>query len=348
MVRFALIGTGNIADFHARAIELVPNAHLAAVWGRGRAAGESLARRHGCDFSDDLDSVLARADIDAVAVTTPSGTHAAIGIAAARAGKHVLCEKPLDIDLARIDELVRVCAECGVTLGAVFQSRFGPGARAARAAVAAGRCGTLTQCGAYIPWFRAEAYYAGSSWRGTRALDGGGALMNQGVHALDLLLWLAGDVRRVSGRVQTRLRPIEVEDNAVAWLEFANGALGLVQASTVCYPGQSKRVEIKGDRGSITLLDDIPVLWEFDDARPEDDAIRAGQGERPGGGAGDPTAISVEGHRLQYLDFVEAVASGREPGIPGREGRRAVALIAAIYESSARGCPLDVGGAAAR
>lgn len=338
-VRFGLVGTGSIADFHARAIALTDGAQLVAAHSRSAASGETFATAHGCEYNATLEALLARDDVDAIAIATPSGTHAAIGIAAAQAGKHVLCEKPLDITVERIDALVAACERHKVLLGAIFPSRLGAGPRAAKQAIEQNRFGRLTQCMASIPWYRTPQYYKEVSWRGTWDLDGGGALMNQGIHAIDLLLWLAGDVIEVSARCQTRAREIEVEDNAVAWLRFESGALGLVQASTVCYPGERKRVEIKGERGSVTLVDDMPVLWQFDEERPEDESVRnLARNSQIGGGFSDPRAIGIEGHRAHYQDFVEAIGSGREPIIPGCEGRRAVALIRAIYQSSQKNC----------
>jgi predicted dehydrogenase len=335
-INFGIIGVGNIAGFHAKAIGMVEGAELVACFARSRENGEKFAAEYGCDYANSLEDLLTRDDIDAVAITTPSGTHTEIGVLAARAGKHVLCEKPLDISVEKIDELIAACDENGVLLGAIFQSRFGPGAQALKNAVDAGRFGKLTQCSAYIPWFRSKEYYASAGWRGTWALDGGGALMNQGIHAIDLLLWLAGEVSEVSAKVQTRLHDIEVEDNAVAWLQFRNGALGVIQGSTACYPGESKRVEIKGEKGSVTLVDDVPTFWEFEETAPADEAVlRLRDSASIGGGASDPKAISVEGHRAQYEDFVQAVQHRREPALPGKEGRRAVQLIRAIYDSSA-------------
>jgi predicted dehydrogenase len=336
-VRFGIIGVGNIAGFHAKAIGLVDGAELVACYARSRENGEKFAAEHGCEYASSLEELLARDDIDAVAITTPSGTHADIGVLAAQAGKHVLCEKPIDVSVEKIDELIAACDENGVLLGAIFQSRFGEGAQALKKAIEAGRFGKLTQCSAYIPWFRSREYYASAGWRGTWALDGGGALMNQGIHAIDLLLWLAGEVSEVSARVQTRLHDIEVEDNAVAWLQFKNGGLGVIQGSTACYPGESKRVEIKGEKGSVTLVDDVPAFWEFEEAVPEDDAVKKlRENASIGGGASDPKAISVEGHRVQYADFAAAIQEKRRPAISGKEGRRAVELIRAIYDSSAQ------------
>lgn len=335
-LRIAIVGTGNIAGFHAKAIGLVPGAELAAVHSRRPEPGQAFAGEQGVEYVGDYEELLGRPDIQIIAITTPSGTHAELGIAAAKAKKHVLCEKPLDITPERIDSLVNACEENGVLLGAIFQSRFGPGAQAVKAAVDAGRFGQFTQASAYIPWWRSKEYYASAGWRGTWELDGGGALMNQSIHAIDLLLWLAGEVEEVSARCGTALHnEIEVEDNAVAWLKFKNGGFGVIQGSTACYPGESKRVEIKGTTGSATLVDDMPTFWQFATETPEDESVRAlAQSAKIGGGASDPKAISVDGHRAQYEDFVAAIEEGRAPAIPGAEGRRAVALINAIYESS--------------
>jgi predicted dehydrogenase len=334
-VRFGLIGSGSIADFHARAIAIVDGAELIAVHSRTLEAGQEFAVTHDCQYEASLEALLSRPDIDAVAITTPSGTHAEIGIAAARAGKHVLCEKPVDVTVEKVDELMAICADQNVVLAGIFPSRFGAGPRATKRALEAGRFGRLVQCSAHIPWYRTDEYYSKVGWRGTWALDGGGALMNQGIHAVDLLLWLAGDVSEVSARFQTRARAIEVEDNAVAWLRFKEGALGVIQASTVCYPGERKRVEIRGERGSVTLVDDMPVFWQFEEELPEDDGVRQlAQNSQIGGGFSDPKAINVEGHRAQYQDFVTALLTGSSPAIVGNELRRAVACIRAIYQSS--------------
>jgi UDP-N-acetyl-2-amino-2-deoxyglucuronate dehydrogenase len=337
-VRFGLIGTGTIAEFHARAMASVEKVRLVAVTSRREGPGREFAQSHGCVYEPSIESLLARDDIDAVAITTPSGHHAEVGIAAARAGKHVFCEKPIDVALDQVDALNQTCREHGVQLGAVFQSRMGDSGRFLKEAVESGRFGKLSQCSAYIPWFRSPEYYAGSDWRGTWELDGGGALMNQGIHAVDMLLWIAGEVVEVSARCQTRFHEIEVEDNAVAWLKFASGAIGVVQASTCLFPGQPKRIEVMGEKGSVVMVDDTFTEWSFVDERPEDEQHR-----RPlkhsgiGGGISDPKAISIEGHRRLYEDFADAILSGRPSGITGEEARRAVELILAIYRSSREG-----------
>lgn len=335
-IRFAIVGTGNIANFHAQAIELVRSATLVAVHSRREEPGQAFAAKYNAEFVGDYNALLARPDIDAICITTPSGTHTDLGVAAARAHKHVLTEKPLDITPARVDELVRACADNNVRLGGIFQARFGQGARAMKAAVDAGRFGNLAWASAYVPWFRSEEYYQSAGWRGTWDLDGGGALMNQSIHAIDLVLWLAGEWEEVSARCGNVLHQgLEVEDTAMAWVKFKSGALGVIQGSTACYPGELKRVELKGSTGSATLVDDMPTLWEFEKSQPHDDEVRAWANQAQiGGGAADPMAISIEGHRAQIEDFAGAIRDGREPAIPGRDGRRAVELICAIYRSS--------------
>lgn len=335
-VRFAIVGTGNIAAFHARAISLVPEAHLVAVHSRREEPGQSFASEWEAEYVSDYESLLQRDDVDAVCITTPSGTHAELGIAAANARKHVLCEKPLDITPYRVSQLVEACERNEVRLGGIFQARFGRGALALKNAVDEGRFGLLSWASAYVPWYRDEKYYASAGWRGTWKLDGGGALMNQSIHAIDMLLWLGGEVEEVSARcTNVWHKSLEVEDTAMAWLKFKNGASGVIQGTTTAFPGEPKRVELKGTTGSATLLDDMPTLWQFAEEKSHDEEVRAWAKEAQiGGGAANPMAISIEGHRAQIEDFAAAIREGREPAIPGRQGLRAVELICAIYQSS--------------
>ena len=338
-IGFGLVGTGAIADFHARALALVPGARLNAVASRDPAAARRFADQHGTAAEASLGDLLARADIDVVAVTTPSGRHGDIAAAALAAGKHVLCEKPLEISTARVDAILAAAAAAGRCVGVVLPARLGDGARVVADAVRAGRLGRLTLCSAYVKWWRTDDYYRANRWRGTWAVDGGGALMNQGIHAVDLLLWLAGMPAEVSALAATLAHgQIEVEDTLTALLRFPHGALGVIECATSCAPGSSRRIELSGSRGSVTLEDDAIVRWEFDEARPGDEAIRAGgRGSAIGGGSADPRAIGLEGHRRVLADMAQAVRAGRAPAVPGEEGRRSVALIEAIYDSARTG-----------
>jgi UDP-N-acetyl-2-amino-2-deoxyglucuronate dehydrogenase len=339
-VRFALIGTGNIAGFHAEAIKQVPAAQLVAAFSRGNPG--PFAKKYGCAAVTSLDELLARPDVDAVCITTPSGAHGDPAIAAMKAGKHVLCEKPLEITAQRIDAMLACAKETGRILAAVFQSRFGQGAQTVKRAVDAGRFGRITLASAYIKWWRTQEYYDSGAWRGTWELDGGGALMNQGIHAIDLLQWLVGMPVEVKATTATLAHErIAVEDTAVAALRYESGGLGVIEGATSAFPGWTKRIELSGDKGSVILEDDTIKFWQFAEEDPGDEAIRHGSagGANIGGGAANPMAISTEGHRRQIEDLCGAIHEGRQPAIAGSDARRAVSLITAIYESARTGRP---------
>jgi predicted dehydrogenase len=334
-----------IARFHAAAVQHIRGCRVVAGADAVRPAAEAFAQEFACDGYDDYRALLERDDSDIVTVCTPSGAHAEPAIAAAQAGKHVLVEKPFEVTLARCDEVIRACRRAGVTLGVIFPSRFSDAATLARKAIDSGRLGRITLADAYVKWWRTQAYYDSGGWRGTWKLDGGGALMNQSIHAIDLLVWLAGPIACVQGSA-ARLahKRIEVEDVAVATVRFRNGALGTIEGTTAAYPGLLKRIEICGDRGTIGLEEDDIAIWRFDRPRPGDDAVRSKHGAQAaaGGGAGDPRAISCEGHRRQFMDFIKAIETGRRPLVDGPEGRKAVEIILAIYKAAKTGRPVEL------
>jgi predicted dehydrogenase len=336
-VRFALIGTGNISAIHAQAIKEIPGAQLTAAY--SVAGLEDFVKKWGCAAASSVDELVARKDVDAVCITTPSGSHGEPAIAALKAGKHVLCEKPLEITVEKIDAIIAAARASGAILAAVFQSRFGEGARTVKRAVDAGRLGRITMASAYIKWWRTQQYYDSAGWRGTWEMDGGGALMNQGVHAIDLLTWYVGVPAEVKAIIATLAHErIAVEDTAVAALRFTNGALGVVEGATSTYPGWNKRIELCGDKGSIILEDDAIKFWQFEKEEPGDEAIRTGGGgANIGGGVANPMAISTEGHRRQIEDLCNAIREKRQPAVPGSDARNAVATICAIYESAKTG-----------
>jgi predicted dehydrogenase len=333
-IGFGIVGTGSIADFHARAIAQVPGARVVAVTNRSGEKGAAFAATHGVSFEKDLASLLARRDLDVLCVTTPSGAHGVAVEAALQAGKHVLVEKPIEITTPRIDALIELGRKRDRFIGVVFPVRMGDGAQALKRAVEQGRFGRLTLCSAYVKWWRTDAYYRSGQWRGTWELDGGGALMNQGIHAVDLLLWLTGMPTSVTAHAATLAHAIDVEDTIVAGLTFAHGALGSIECSTSCAPGSARRIEISGTRGSATLEDDRITRWDFDAPRPEDDSIKhAARDSGIGGGSSDPKAIGIEGHRRVIEAMTHAVRSGTPPAIDGVEGRRSVSVIEAIYRA---------------
>jgi predicted dehydrogenase len=262
-------------------------------------------------------------------VGSPSGLHAVHGIAAAREGLHVLVEKPIDIKTERADALIAETEKAGVKLGVIFQDRMKPGVRRIKELVDRGALGTPILADARVKWYRPPEYYANSRWRGTWSLDGGAALINQGVHTVDLLLWLFGDVARVQAAMKTRLHTIEAEDTLVALLEFESGALGVVQAATSIYPGYPRRIELTGSEGTMILEHDRLI-----EAQLRHGEITSGVSETLDA---NPSASSsvVSDHRAHQAvleDFIRAIETNSRPACDGHEGRRSLALIESIYK----------------
>ncbi len=337
---FGIIGCGMISSFHARAIAEVRGAKLVGGFDAEPAAADKLAAKFGCKAYRRLKDMLADPEIEVVTIGTPSGAHLQPAVAAARAGKHVIVEKPLEITLSRCDKIIGECDKAGVVLSTVFPSRFHDASQKLKRAVDQGRFGRLTLGDAIVKWYRTQAYYDSGAWRGTWRLDGGGALMNQAIHCVDLLVWLMGPVAEV--RAQTALlahQRIAVEDTAVAAIRFVSGALGVIEASTAVYPGYLKRIEIHGSAGSAVLEEEDLVKWDFAKKTKADDAILHKMANRKssGGGAADPAAIGHQGHVRQFQDVVNAINKGTKPLIDGPEGRRAVEIILAIYKSAETG-----------
>jgi len=342
---FGIVGCGMVANYHAKALSHAVGGRLIGVAERSADKAKRFAERHGVPYwTTSVDELMRRSDIDVVCIATPSGVHMEPALAAIRAGKHIVVEKPLEITVERIDQVLRASEIAGVKVAAIFPARFGPGARALKAAVDARRFGRLALCSAYIKWYRKPEYYQ-DSWHGSLALDGGGALMNQGIHAIDLLQWLAGMPVEVSAFKTRRLHVgIEAEDTAVAVVRFPDGALGSVEGSTAAYPGFKRRIEICGEKGSAVLEDDHLIRWEFREPAEGDaqTAAAGSRGEEMQSGAGAPDKISYHGHLLQLQDLIDSIRENRPPFVDGRESRNAVALIRAIYASAESGAPVSL------
>ena len=346
---FCIVGCGMIARYHVRAIAEVPGAKLTALVSRSAASADKLIAdtQTPAPVCTDLAQALKRPDVDVVVITTPSGAHMEPAIACAAAGKHVVVEKPLEITPERCDRIIEACDKHGVKLCTIFPSRFHDANVALKDAVTQGRFGRMTLGETTCKWWRTQAYYDEGGWKGTQALDGGGALMNQAIHNVDLLLWMMGDATHASGFTATLAHErIEVEDTAVACLRFASGALGVIQATTSVHPGLPKTIGIHGDRGTAVIEQEDVLRWEFATATPNDETIKQRFAQKVGasGGAADPKSISHEGHARQLADFVKAIQTGKAPKVDGREGRKAVALICAIYESMRTGRVVDIKG----
>jgi len=332
-----------VADFHAQAIAHLQGARLVGVATRNSERARAFAQKHGVPFATaSLAELLARPEVNVVCITTSSGAHLEPALAAIRAGKHVVIEKPIEITTERVDQILEAARRAQVWVVPIFQGRFGDGARTVKAAIAAGRLGRLVLASAYVKWHRSAQYYTGT--RGALDVDGGGVVMNQAIHGLDLLQWFAGMPEEVFAWTTRRVYAhIEAEDTASVALKFPDGALGAIEASTALWPGWQRRLEICGATGSIALEDDRISRWEFKDAQPGDEAIRAAKDQAVlGTGASAPNAISFVGHQRQMQDLVDALRDGRPPALDGQEGRKAVALVRAIYASAGRGAPVRI------
>lgn len=340
-LRFGVVGCGVIGATHADAIASIEEAELSAVCDEVEERAQELARKHDVRAYTDLDEMLAREDLDIVNICTPSGLHGAAACAAMRTGRHVLVEKPIEITLPAIDEMLRVQRENGVKLGVIFQHRFDAASQQVHALVEDGAFGKLCLGTAQLLWWRSQEYYDSGAWRGTWALDGGGVLMNQTIHSIDLLLWTMGPVKSVRAYTDTLAHRMETEDTAVAALRFRSGALGSIVATTAAYPGVVTRLELMGDAGSAVIENDELTFLHL--AREE--SVAAGdygnpaqRKERsPGGAVANPAGMGIAGHAVQIADMISAVREDRPPLVDGRAGRMSVELILAIYESARTG-----------
>jgi len=332
---FGIIGAGLIADFHARAIKEIDSAKLAGFFDTNSRHSKKLAEKYSVKSFESLNHVLADRQINAVSIATPSGAHMEPALAAAKAGKHVLCEKPLEVTLARIDAMIEAHQKSGTVLGGIFQYRFDDAIAPLKKAIDSGRFGRITCAGVYVPWWRSDEYYE-NSWHGTWKLDGGGALMNQSIHMVDLLCYLMPPIDSVQAFVATLGHPqIETENTATAAVRFAGGALGIIYGTTASWPGRLKRLEITGTKGTVVYLEDSFTTWQFADERSEDQKIREQFGNVKGlGSVSDPAAISHENHKRNFQAFINSLAAGGDFDIDGYEARKAVEVILAIYKSA--------------
>jgi UDP-N-acetyl-2-amino-2-deoxyglucuronate dehydrogenase len=325
------IGGGNITETHARAARAISGVEIAASYGTNAQNVARLCREYGGKPYQDFDAFLEHRPMDLVIIGSPSGLHANQGIAAAKQGLHVLTEKPIDISTARADALISEAKKTGVKLGVIFQDRLKPDIRRLKQWIDTGVLGKILLVDARVKWYRPPEYYSASKWRGTLALDGGGALINQGVHTVDLLLHLLGDVARVQGHTATLLHQIEAEDAALAILEFTNGAAGLFHATTAAYPGYPRRVEISGSQGTVILEHDRIISADLRNI-PSDFAVTA-IGDR-NQSASSAAVTDVRGHQAIIEDFLHAIQQNESPVCDGPEGRRSIALVEAIYKAA--------------
>jgi predicted dehydrogenase len=327
--KVGILGGGNISVTHARAAAAIEGCEVVAVYGQNSNKAAALAREYDATAYTDLDQFLSHS-MDVVAIGSPSGMHADQIVAAAARGIHVLVEKPLDISLARVDHALTFVRENAVKLGIFFQDRLKPDLRRLKEWLDEGRLGRVLVVTAQVKWYRPPEYYSTSRWRGTWLLDGGGALMNQGIHTVDTLLWLLGPVASVTAQAGTLLHTIEVEDTMVATLRFACGAIGTLEATTAAFPGYPRRLEITGTEGTVVVDGDHLVAADLRHGIP--DITLASRGAHSS--ASSPVVADASAHQRVFEDFFDAIRNDRDPVCSGEEGRKSVALARAIYESA--------------
>lgn len=320
MVRFGIIGAGVISKKHAEGIAKVPNAEIAAVCDIIQEKADAFAQKYNVKkVYTDYHQLLQDPDIDAVSICTPSGLHGEMVIAAARAGKHILCEKPIEITREKIDQMIAEVEKSNVKVGCVFQRRFQEWPKRAKAALESGEFGRVLMASAYLKYYRTPEYYKSAGWRATWEYDGGGCLMNQGVHGIDLLTWLTGGIKRVRAITDTRFHNIPVEDSAAVIAEYQGGAIGVIEGSTCVQPGEATRIELHCENGSICFCDNKPLRVTI-------------HGETVDVASG--TAGTSDGHALLLEDLVRSIESDTQPAIGPREARKAIDAILAIYQAS--------------
>jgi UDP-N-acetyl-2-amino-2-deoxyglucuronate dehydrogenase len=343
-IRFGIAGAGLSATFLAGAIARVRGARLSAVCRTNAARAAETATMFGVPCETSFEALVARPDVDAIGICTPSGLHAPMSIAAARAGKHVFVDKPMALSLAAADEAIATARARGVLLSVILQRRTDPQFARLAAAVAGGALGRPVLGSISVPYLRTQAYYESAPWRASPDLDGGGVLINQAIHLLDLLLWFLGDVERVRAHSATLAHHIRMEDCLTASLVFKNGALGAIASTTATNPGFPHRVEVYGSEGGAQIEGEKIVRWETQ-AGPVDASATGGTGpaSAPAGAAADPAAISLDNHARLVENFVDAIRRKTTLLVPGEEGRRSLAVVLAAYESAKSGKETIVG-----
>ncbi len=334
-MNFAILGTGMVAEYHRQAIAASADlgAQLTAVGHHDPARFEALGTQFGVPCMT-LPDLLAHSEVDTVCICTPSGQHAAQAVAAAEAGKHVLVEKPMALSLADADRMIAACAASDVHLGVVYQRRAEPLFQTIHQAVRAGDLGALTLGVVTMPYMRPQSYYGSAAWRGTWALDGGGVLMNQGIHIVDLLVWYLGDPVAVQAEAATLHRAIEVEDTLAATLRFENGALATITATTTAAPGFAHRLELYGTAGGIQVEGEAVGQWTLVEASTATVAPVAAAQPQGAGSGSDPKGIALTGHVGIVRNFIEAAQEGVPLLVDGAEGRRSLATVLAIYQAA--------------
>ena len=337
-LKIGIVGAGNIAGIHAQSIQESHNSGLVSIYSRTEKNAKTFSEKYDVRWFTDWNAFISDPELDAVSICSPNGNHLDYGKKAAQAGKHVIVEKPIEVTLERARRLIQVCEENKVALAVIYQSRYIPEIKEIKRKLDEQLIGKIFMADAYIKWFRDQDYYDSGAWRGTLALDGGGVLINQAIHTIDLLQWFMGDVESIYGKTGTLTHErLEGEDNAVAVVKFKSGAMGVIEGSTSIQPAQPRRIEMHGEKGTIILDgDDAKILKPGSKTSEKED-------KGPATGAASPFGdFSTQPHLKQFEAIAEAIRSGKEPPVSGKESLKSLAIVLAIYESSKRNAPVNM------
>lgn len=335
ILRWGIVGCGNIARFHAKAIQELDGTKLVACVSRSEESAKKFAKEFGIRWYPTLDALLEKVEI--ISVCTPGGGRKEIVLKAAKRGVHVITEKPIEVSLSAIDQMIEAAEKHKIMLGCIFQSRFGKAEQMLKRLLEEGAFGQVVLGEADVRWFRSQEYYESADWRGTWKYDGGGALMNQSIHSIDLLQWYLGPVTRIFGWAKRLVRQIEVEDTAVAVLEFQRGALGVIKGCTSVAPGFARKLGIYGSKGSAEIVGESLVYYDFQS--PMGKVLVKEEEDRT---SSDPMAFPYQNHKRQLQDFLNAVQEGRPPLVDGKEARKSVEIILGIYKASKEGTVVEL------
>lgn len=340
--RFGLIGYGLVAPFHAKALADSEKAELVAVAGRNPDKARAFAKEYGAEALDSIDAMYERDDIDAIGILTPNASHEEYAVKAANAGKHILVEKPPEMTLEKADSIINACRKNGVKLGIVLQCRFRKAVEAIKSAIETERFGRLLHGDAFMKWFRPKEYYHRDPWRSSRA-EGGGVIIQHAFHYFDLLHHLMGPVKRVHARTSNLMhQDVELEDTVLSFFDYANGAQGVLEASTALFPGTDIRIEINGEKGTAIMEGERITTWKFTDERAEDEAIRKIGSREALTAAGGAAAFGHYEHRYLIDDMVDAIREDRDPRVTGKSARGTLEIALAMYQSADEGRPVDL------
>lgn len=331
---FGIVGCGTVSTWHAQSVKAIEGTYLAGVTDVNKNTRDQFAKKYGVRSYDNYEHMLQQKDIDVVSICTPSGLHAPLAIQAAKAGKHIIVEKPMALNVKEADTMIEACEQNNVKLAVISQLRFSDATTRLKGALDEGLLGKLLVGTLSMKYYRSQAYYDQSSWRGTWKMDGGGALMNQGIHGIDLFQYMMGNVKSVFAHTRTMVRNIETEDTAVAILEFENGALGTIEGTTSIYPGYPRMLEINGSKGTIALEEDSILKWVIEGQNIPEGIVL---GDRTNDSSSNPTAFGIDGHKKQIEDMAHAIWEDRKPLVDQHEGKKPVEIITAVYESSRTG-----------